>query len=459
MNELLALYEILAKQAAYVDDNPGFVTLVEGFFSRIGYRIDRTFDNQQTGFHAIGLVSVNNDRPPILAFRGTDGLTDDRTLVDPNGIGLLQINGNRQDLADWLQDARQRSGQLVDLVGHSLGGALAQQTAALFPSSFNRLVTFNSPGIEQSTVNQFLSVVNLPVNGVDSRITHFIVNGDLVTLNGEAFLPGNVFLQSLFDPDLNPLVAVPLSVFDDIPDKHTAQNLLSAPPSGFNTIPLSVNELNHPSFTYDDPDFTEFVNSANQLFPQFFPSTITRQSVETLRTTPGGSFFGLVNALTTGFSFNQANFLEGTDQNDRVVALDGNDTIFGNGGNDIFNGNRGNDRIEGGEGNDTLFGGKDNDLLIGGNGNDLLLGDFGNDSIVGGAGADIFVLAAGRGTDRIEDFAIDTDRLRLTDLSFNQLSIVADSQGALLRLTATNENLALLVGVSSQTLNQSSFIF
>lgn len=459
MNELFALYEMLAKQVAYVDDNPSFALLVQGFLSQTGYRIDRTFDNQQTGFHAIGLVSLDNSRPPILAFRGTDGLTDDRTLVDPSGIGLLQINGNRQDLSDWLQSVKQRSGQLPDLVGHSLGGALAQQAAVAFATSFNRLITFNSPGIEQTTVNQYLSAINLPAGGIDNRITHFIVNGDLVSLNGEAFLPGNVFLQSFFDPNLNPLVAVPLSVFDNIPDKHTAQNLLSSPPNDFSSRPLNVSELNTPTFTYnEDPDFREFTNAVNQLFPQFFPSNITRQSVEALRKTPGGSFFGLVNVLTTGLSFNQANFLEGTDRDDTVIALDGNDTIRGNGGNDFFNGNRGNDTIDGGAGNDTLFGGKDDDLLIGGTGDDLLSGDVGNDTIVGGEGSDIFVLAAGRGTDRIEDFVVGTDRIRLQDLSFSQITIGTDNQGSLLRLTSSNEILALLVGVSDLSLNQSSFI-
>ncbi|MFM9979264.1 MAG: hypothetical protein ACKVOP_14620 [Sphingomonadaceae bacterium] len=193
MDEIFALYETLAKQVAYVDDNPNFAPLVQGFLQQGGYRIDRTFDNPQTGLHGIGLISITGNNPPVLVFRGADDLSDDPTLVDPRGIGLLQLNTDRDAISQWLRDAQQRSGQLPDILGHSLGGAVAQQTAAAFPALFNRLVTFNSPGIGQASVNSYLARVTLPVGGIDSRITHFIVDGDLVSLIGQTFLPGRVF--------------------------------------------------------------------------------------------------------------------------------------------------------------------------------------------------------------------------------------------------------------------------
>ncbi|MFM9979265.1 MAG: calcium-binding protein, partial [Sphingomonadaceae bacterium] len=244
-------------------------------------------------------------------------------------------------------------------------------------------------------------------------------------------------MQSFFDLNLNPAVVIPGSAFDNVPDKHTAQGLLSTPPADFLSQPLEVSLLNSPTFTFTGADFREFVSSIPQAIPLLSTLTLNRQNLETLRTFPGASFFGIVNLIDTGLSFTQANFLVGTDLADTVLALDGNDTVVGNGGDDFFNGNQGNDslsgntgndtllggkgddiitggsgndwlngnigndRVEGEAGNDTLFGGQNNDILLGGDGDDRLIGDLGNDTLVGAAGSDQFLLSNGRGTDRI----------------------------------------------------------
>ena len=73
------------------------------------------------------------------------------------------------------------------------------------------------------------------------------------------------------------------------------------------------------------------------------------------------------------------------------------------------------DWIAGGSGDDLLSGGGGVDALSGGAGGDTLMGGTGNDFLAGGAGDDIFVFGANSGDDRIEDFNLAEDILRLTD--------------------------------------------
>ncbi|APG49007.1 calcium-binding protein [Phaeobacter porticola] len=100
----------------------------------------------------------------------------------------------------------------------------------------------------------------------------------------------------------------------------------------------------------------------------------------------------------------------------------GADTLHGNGGDDILRGGVGRDLLFGGIGDDILGGGKGHDRLIGGSGNDIirggagvdrLFGGTGDDILSGGTGADIFVFNQGDHTDRITDFEIGIDRIKL----------------------------------------------
>ncbi|BBD65689.1 putative outer membrane adhesin [Nostoc commune NIES-4072] len=112
------------------------------------------------------------------------------------------------------------------------------------------------------------------------------------------------------------------------------------------------------------------------------------------------------------------------------------------------------DRLFGGNGNDILHGTPGNDYLNGGNGNDLLCGGLGSDILTGGNGKDKFVFAVGKGTDIITDFCKGNDLIGLSDgLTFNQLSFVGNN----IIVTATDEILATLTGISSTTLTTDNF--
>ncbi len=445
-----AVYENLAKRLVYIDDNPQLQTVVQGGLTAAGYRVDRTFDDPATGFHAIGLISTTPDKPPVLVFRGSDSPIDDVTNTDPRGIGFNQLEANKQALGNWLtqisQDTTKNPNRLPpDVLGHSLGGALTQLAAAEFTSAIGDIVTFNSPGIAQSTVNTFKQKV-----GAGKNVTHYIVSGDFASLGGEAFLPGKVVLQTFTDPIINPLLVL---------DKHGQSDLLTTPPPGLIQTEISVDQLSSPDFTFTDSDYLELLAGLNFALPQLEAALQSRSTVEQLRTTPGKSSFANLIAMKTALSPSQPNKLVGDNANNTASGFAGDDIIIGNGGNDTLSGNGASDIITGDTGNDQLFGGKGDDSLNGGEGNDTLIGGLGADSLIGGAGRDVFVLGTGAGTDTISEFQKGEDLIGLTTgLTFSQLRINPTQNAIAIQLASTGEVLATIPGIQTIGLTATDFI-
>lgn len=445
-----AVYETLAKRLVYIDDNPQLQAVVQSGLTATGYRVDRTFDDPVTGFHAIGLISTTPDKPPVLVFRGSDSLTDDVANADKRGIGFNQFEANKPALGNWLtqisQDTTKNLNRLPpDLLGHSLGGALTQLVATEFTSAIGDIVTFNSPGIAQSTVNIFKQK-----GGVGKKVNHYIVSGDFVSLGGEAFLPGKVFLETYTNPIINPLLVL---------DKHTTSGLLTTPPPGLVQTEISVDQLNRPDFTFKDSDYLELLAALDSALPQLGTALQSRSTLEQLRTAPGTSFFGNIIAMQTALDLSQPNYLLGDDANNTALGLAGDDIIISNGGNDTLSGNQGNDTLSGGTGNDQLFGGKGNDTLNGGEGDDTLVGGLGTDLLIGGTGRDIFLLGAGAGSDIISDFQKGEDLIGLTrGLTFNQLRINPTGNSTLIAVANTGEVLASLTSTQISTLTATDFI-
>jgi hypothetical protein len=198
-----------------------------------------------------------------------------------------------------------------------LGGALTQLAATEFTSTIGDIVTFNSPGVAQSTVNTFKQKA-----GAGKNVTHYIVNGDFVSLGGEAFLPGKVVLQTYTNPIINPLLVL---------EKHVQSGLLTAPPPGLTQTEISVDQLNSPDFTFRDSDYLELLGSLDFALPAFGTSLRSRSSLEQLRTAPGNSFLANVAAITTALDSSQANQLLGDDANNTASGFAGDDIIIGNG--------------------------------------------------------------------------------------------------------------------------------
>ncbi|MHB8100031.1 MAG: DUF4214 domain-containing protein [Sulfuricurvum sp.] len=100
-----------------------------------------------------------------------------------------------------------------------------------------------------------------------------------------------------------------------------------------------------------------------------------------------------------------------------------------------------------------LRGGEGNDTLIGNNGADYLYGMGGNDSLTGGGGADFFAWDTGMGIDRILDFTLGEDTLRLR--SHFDWSWGTDTAGNLSLIPDQGSGAVILIGIS---LANASFI-
>ncbi|MBW4596244.1 MAG: DUF4114 domain-containing protein [Brasilonema angustatum HA4187-MV1] len=182
-------YEFLAKVASYKDEDKDITDS--------GYSIDSTFKDSFTGLYALGLISKEDGKPPVLLFRGTTVTDwgDISTDLELNGVGYSQFfdsyDPNRESLNDkienWLKKVAINFGK-ADIVGHSLGGALAQRTAVEFPDLTGRTVTFNSPGIDTRSVSRF--------KGDSNKVFHYIEQDDTVSRAGEEFIPGTVVKAS-----------------------------------------------------------------------------------------------------------------------------------------------------------------------------------------------------------------------------------------------------------------------
>jgi Domain of unknown function (DUF4114)/Lipase (class 3) len=292
-----ALYELLAKTVpSYFGANR---TTAISQLSALGYAVDRVFDDAATSFQAVGLVSIDKTKPPVLVFQGT---VDDKDSVDdanPQGVGFNQFTANKEVVKTWLNDiikdpTKNPQGLKVDFTGHSLGGALTQWFASEYPNLLGEAVSFQSPGIARVASNNFLSK-----GGKANQVTHYIVNGDIVSLGGEAFIAGRLRVADYQTVNNDP---------DKYFEKHTIGILNNIP--GYTSIvdtllATTLSQLNAPSFTYAGQDWQDFVNRIKAGDPTLGGLADSRAKSEIQRIATG-SFNNLIagvnRALAVGTS-------------------------------------------------------------------------------------------------------------------------------------------------------------
>ncbi len=137
----------------------------------------------------------NVNMRPVLAFRGTD---DDADLIDdtnPAGVGAYQFAVNQGIIQQQMANLFMGQGQ-IDVTGHSLGGALAQLSAAEYPGLIGRIVTFQSPGIDNQHV-EMIRAYNRRNQNDQINATHHRVESDVVSASGAGFAPGTVYEYEL----------------------------------------------------------------------------------------------------------------------------------------------------------------------------------------------------------------------------------------------------------------------
>ncbi|GMV41686.1 MAG: hypothetical protein AMXMBFR64_34020 [Myxococcales bacterium] len=161
------------------------------------------------GFAMMRFVPTRPDAgPPVLALRGTH-VTDVKDILadtSPEGVGIYAFFANEGLIATALADL-QAHGR-PEVCGHSLGGALAQLTAALYPGYVSHVTTFQSPGIPPK-YRQILETWNkktVASGGAPVLSDHHVVAGDAVTGNvGEALTPGTLHTWTKKEPQKGPM--------------------------------------------------------------------------------------------------------------------------------------------------------------------------------------------------------------------------------------------------------------
>ncbi|WP_291430238.1 hypothetical protein [Deinococcus sp.] len=142
----------------------------------------------------------------IVAWRGTEGLTIDlknnkaggidTKIGDfaPGSIGYYQIQQNEEVISAQLTKAR-AAGPIL-MVGHSLGGGLAQLAATRYPQYTRAVVTFQGANIDEKDVARLEAYnKNNPQLAITAR--HYRADGDVVPTAGDRGLPGQIHY---FDP-------------------------------------------------------------------------------------------------------------------------------------------------------------------------------------------------------------------------------------------------------------------
>ncbi|PSB28593.1 hypothetical protein [Chlorogloea sp. CCALA 695] len=263
-------YEILAKEIAYVFDNPEFENPVDEFLHPRGYILDQSFDKPNTGLRAFGLLPITAQKTPILVFGGSSKAIDDIRNDHPKGIGFKQFIENRHEIAAWLFDITQATRQKPNIVGHALGGAIAQIVATELIDWVGEVITFSSPGTSREIATQFVQN-----GGANLSVTHYIIDGDIISLAGEAFIAGTAIVQCFTECAIKP--------FYNTDKPQTIGRLLSNPPLGFTQTEISVNALNHPAFTFFSPDYLEFLAAYYAINPEVALCLTSRGKFEALR--------------------------------------------------------------------------------------------------------------------------------------------------------------------------------
>lgn len=172
----LACMELLSKQLAYKRENllekargkSEFHVIVphesgQGF-KRVIYLVDEMvrFGNNLAGGHLMALsmkpADAHEQACPIVLYHGTkiNPITDDNSTdtflanFDPRGIGRSALNffGTRLErgLDHFFDQVTQNGARKAIVLGHSLGGTLAELSAVYKSEAVDRAYLFNAPG-------------------------------------------------------------------------------------------------------------------------------------------------------------------------------------------------------------------------------------------------------------------------------------------------------------------------
>ncbi|MBK9036413.1 MAG: DUF4157 domain-containing protein [Myxococcales bacterium] len=183
--------EQLAHRIAYYDSTDQLSAEDRTALGEMGFDVERVRAHHGEGDLQFWVFPRRADagpsgHTPVIAFRGSRG--DEDFLEDTTGVGvgMGQFSMNQALIERELTGIG--AGRGVVATGHSLGGALAEITAAYYPNLVVSVVTFQAPGISRAVIERLRS----QPAGERPTAHHYRVHGCVVDNAGEGSLPGAV---------------------------------------------------------------------------------------------------------------------------------------------------------------------------------------------------------------------------------------------------------------------------
>lgn len=399
-----SIYALLAR-ASYCKDSDGiilnFKEKAEASLTTLKRQYD-ALDNWEVvyadkallGFQGVAYgIDKNGDEiydEIVIAFAGTNSLGD--TVSD------IQIASDKipQQAAPALafyekvlQEAANSgcSNPEITIVGHSLGGTLAQYVASYKNESG---VSFNSPGVPK------------PAGGGTNIVNFVNLNDFIGSANNDKRIGETRYYFPTEGFETN--VLGPHSLYYDknfIPSNYKVNNYLAQLWDGFMGAACGYYHEDNNLGPGTVLAYENILEKAVNILQNYYAPYNTLDKPLVFETGTRKYYIGKnTDELIAGkniSTINAGDLLYGNGGDDTIDGYAGKDTIYGGDGEDIISGGSGADYLYGESGDDIIFGDSGNDAIYGGSNNDTLYGDRGEDTLYGNSGSNH--LEGGKGYD------------------------------------------------------------
>ena len=338
----------------------------------------------------------------VIAYAGTNSLGDTVSDIQLATDNILQQATPALAFYEKaLQEAANAgcNNPTIRIVGHSLGGALAQYVASYKNKTG---VSYNAPGVPMPSgggtnvvnfvnLNDFVGSANNDKRIGETRY-YFPTEGFETNILG----PHSLYYDKNFNPNNYKVNNYLAQLWDGFMGAacayyHEGNNLGPGTALAYeNILEKAVNILQNYYVPYNTLDKPLVFETGTRKY------YIGKNTDELI----AGKNISTINAGDLLYGNGGDDTINGYAGKDTIYGGDGDDVIFGGSGTDYLYGESGSDLIAGDSGNDAIYGGSGNDTLEGGRGEDTLCGNSGNNSMEGGRGFDIYY---SNGGDQIYD--------------------------------------------------------
>lgn len=407
--------------------------------------LEQSGGSQFGGYEAnVTLMKHTKTGEYFISVGGTDSVAD--ALTDFNLIVNADTGPSRAAIRGMINTMLREdvpADAVVNLSGHSLGGAEVIQQYRDTPHRFDHVYALNAVGTGGFDGTYYENYVwdkkgdpNVTEIRGDDAGTDFndLVNYWGVIGAGRVIDLGdipNVGESEVFGPDLELL------------DAHLLGNMWAALPQNGRPDPVSGGSAGSNTGSTSNAGSNTTISfesdkhiDARKIFLEYREKTTNDRT-------------GLTENADNHIAKNTSEIINAKGGNDSVNAKGGNDLILLGAGNDSANGSNGHDYIKGEAGNDQL---------VGGGGNDFLFGGIGNDKLAGGNGADTFVFEKTDGRDRITDMKAQDVLLFSDAKSMSDLKITQNGAHTLIEYNGAH-NWVELQNFNKQDLDADNFAF